>query len=145
MIDKSGSLPSNIKRKPWLIDQLPWVGRGTSTALYPNVWLSAQTYDDLVGAYPDPYNVALLLHEQEHITRMKQMRPIRWVLRYMTSNRFRFEEELAALHPQFAYIKHEGLDFNMEHRARVLSGWLYFWPVGNEEALRRLNQLWDKV
>jgi hypothetical protein len=70
---------------------------------------------------------------------------MRWMLRYTISGEFRFEEELAALLPQFAHIKHKGLDFNMEHRARVLSGWLYFWPVSYEEALKRLNQLWAEV
>lgn len=137
------TLPKSVKRKPWLIDQLPWVGRGTSTALYPYVWLSGKTYDNLTGPHPDPYSVALLLHEQEHIARMKKAGPGRWIFRYLASGSFRFEEEVAAIRPQYGYLKREKLDAHMEFRAKRLSGWLYFWPVSYNQALKRLKRLWE--
>ncbi len=145
MITRAHSLPSNVKRKPQFIEALPWIGKGKSTALYPNIWMCASEYDDLLSPSPNPYNIALLVHEQEHIKRMKQAGPIKWIAKYIVNNSFRFNEELAALRPQFAVLKKHGLDPYLQYRAKRLSGWLYFWPVSIDEALIRLKELWNET
>lgn len=135
----------NLKQKNALIEALPWIGRGTCTAIYPNVYLTKAVYLDIQQDNPDPYNVSRIIHEQEHITRMKQHGVAKWYLRYLLSRKFRFEEELAAITPQLAFIKHPRLTFNLERTARSLSGWLYLWATNYDHALKRLIAIWKEA
>ena len=133
----------NVRCKGHLVGCLPWIGRGAATALYPNIYLPKTVYNDIFSDSPDPYNIALVLHEQEHISRIRQVGVLRWYVRYLLSRHFRFEEELVAIEPQIAYLKHAGLSFDFERKARQLSSWLYLWAVSYEEAAGRLRELRD--
>lgn len=135
----------NVKRKPWFIELLPWIGRGTCTALYPNVWLPKNVYLDVFSYKPNPYYIATLIHEQEHINRARKLGPFWFNFLYVFSGQFRFEEEMAAIRPQMIYLKSRGLNFDIESRAKYLSGWLYLWPVPYRKAYDRLKELWDEV
>lgn len=136
---------ARLKKKSWVVDQLPWIGRGTCQAVYPNIYLSRKVYDSIISDSPDPYAVSVVLHEQEHLARMKQYGVLKWGLRYLVSPRFRFEEEVAATRPQFAHIKSLGLMLNIERKAKNLSGWLYLWPTSYPNAMKRLKKLWQSV
>jgi hypothetical protein len=136
---------SNVRKKPRFIESLPWIGKNTATALYPNVWLPRKVFEDLQSDNPDPFSVALVLHEQEHIKRMKGYGVVNWCWHYLTSRKFRFDEEIKATEPQFAHIKAAGLTFNIARKAKVLSGWLYFWPLRYDVTLERLNTLWESA
>ncbi len=136
---------SNARKKPYLIELLPWIGRGTSTAIYPYVFLSRKVYEDIVSANPDPYSVSSLLHEQEHLERARKYGVLMWYASYLFNKDFRFKEELAALEPQLRYVKSQGLTFNLERKARSLSGWLYFRPVSFDKALVEVQGLWHRV
>lgn len=135
----------NVRKKPYLIDKLPWVGRGACTAIYPYVWLSRQAYDNLNQAIPDPYSVAVVLHEQAHLNRMKEVGVINFYFRYVCIPGFRFNEELEATKPQFAYLKRQSLAYNFEQKARQLSGWLYLRSTSYERALSSIEDLWDRA
>jgi hypothetical protein len=135
----------NLKKKNRFVELLPFVGSKTGSAFYPNVYVPKTIYADLHSNNPSPYSLALVIHEQEHIKRMKNEGVLRFYAKYLFSGKFRFEEELAATKPQFAFIKSKGLIFDLERKARFLSGWLYLWPLKYEEALKRLNTIWDTV
>jgi len=139
------ALRTHIRKKPWLVELLPFIGRGTSTALYPHVYVSSAVFADIFSDNPDPYHVCVLLHEEEHIARMRALGVARWYLYYLASPRFRIEEELAATKPQLAYIKQLGLTFNLERNARALASWLYLWAIPYADAMQRLQTLWDKA
>lgn len=136
---------TNVRQKSWLIEWLPGIGQNTATAIYPYVYLPRSIYKDVHDTHPSPYNIALVLHEQEHITRAKNYGVMRWYLRYIFSPRFRFEEELAAYVPQMAYLKRQDLAFDVKRKAKGLSSWLYGRPVGYDEVFRRVNQLWESM
>lgn len=133
----------NVRKKSVVFKLLPWLNNNTATAIYPNVYVPKRIYEDIQKKSPDPYNVALVLHEQEHIKRAKAKGVFRFYCKYLWSREFRFEEELAATVPQFRYIKSHKLQNHLEYRARFLSGWIYFWPVSYEKALRKLQAIWD--
>jgi len=135
----------HVKPKPKLIEPLPWLGRRTATTLYPNIYVPRSVYHDLRTANPDVYNIALVLHEQEHWQHIKRDGTLPHYWRYITSRRFRFEEELAAIAPQCRYLKRHGAEPMFDRRARLLSGWLYLWAVDYETALLRLQKIWDEV
>jgi len=135
----------NIRKKSKLVELLPWIGGGTSTTIYPNIYLSSPVYNSVYSDKPDPYMISTLIHEQEHIVRIRKMGPAKWYMKYFLSRKFRLDEELAATKPQLAYIKSLGLTFNLERKARALSGVLYLWAASYKDVLAKLIQIWDNV
>lgn len=72
----------NVRKKAWLIDLLPGLGRTTSTALVPLVWLSSDVYRRAPATHPDPYALSIVVHEQEHLRRTYRMGIIRFYIEY---------------------------------------------------------------
>lgn len=66
-------LQSNVKIKkfPWTI--IPLLSTHTAHAIYPNIYLPKQVYEDLLSDDPKQKNVSVLIHEQTHIKRQKEM------------------------------------------------------------------------
>jgi hypothetical protein len=76
---------------------------------------------------------------------MKDQGILRFYIKYLSVPSFRFNEELEATKPQFAYLKELGLAYNLERKAKHLSGWLYFRSTSYSTALTASKELWDKV
>ena len=133
----------NVRRKPILIDIIPGVGRDTSSAVYPYVFLGRSVYADAFSTNPSRYTVGLILHEQEHLKRIKRYGVVKWYLHYLFSPKFRLTEELEAYAIQFAYLKHAGLTINIEKIAHFMSSWLYLWVGNYKDMFKRLNELWE--
>jgi hypothetical protein len=137
-------LPSNAKKKGFVWKFLyPISPKQMSSAIYPNVYLAPHIWDGLHKNPPDHLSVAVLLHEQEHIKRQKKMGWIKWGLRYTFDEKFRLEEELAAVVPMMKYMKENNQTMDLPKMARNLSGYIYLWCVSYDEALRRLREMWD--
>lgn len=134
-------LDKNIKPKTEFWKLVPFLANKTAHGICPNVYLPQSIYDDLKSNTPNPYNVALLLHEQEHIKRQKEQGIANWLLKYIFSPKFRFNEELLADIPKIKYLKSKNLEFDLEKRAKQLSSWIYLWPVSYEEARKRLIKI----
>ena len=133
----------NVRRKPILIDIFPGIGRNTGTAVYPYVYLSRSLYRDAMSGNPNPYTIGLILHEHEHLARIKRAGVINWYVRYFLSPKFRLNEELKATVPQFAHIKRSGLTISFEKRARLLSGWMYLWAGNYKATVTKLARIWE--
>jgi len=136
-------LPPNVKIKPRLWEFLPWLSKYTAQAIYPNIYFSKEAYKKLVSG--DPVYIAALIHEQEHIKRQKGEGWLKWVFKYIFSGKFRFNEEIAAIKPSMKYLKKKKIGFDIEKKAKILSGWLYFWPVSYEIAERGLKRVWRGI
>lgn len=128
--------PKNIKIKP------TWLGKNTALAIYPNVYLPQGIYKKLL--IDDPICYSFLLHEQEHIKRQKELGIIKWLLKYIFSQKFRFEEEMLADVQRIKYLNSKGVKFDINKRAKELSGWIYLWCVSSEEVMIRLRNLIPK-
>lgn len=136
---------ANVRPKPRWLDFLPVVGRGTCHAIYPYIYVSRPIYRNISGTSPDAYAIALLLHEQEHIKRMQKYSVLKWYVQYFCSRAFRLNEELAATEIQLQHIRHEGLTFDLQRRARQLSGSMYLWAGSYKNTLARLQHMWDTL
>lgn len=134
-------LNKNIKPKVGLWKLIPFFANKTAHGIYPNVYLPEHIFNDLKSNNPNPYNVALLLHEQEHVKRQKEYGIVFWLLKYIFIPKFRFEEELQADIPKIKYLKSKRLEFDLEKRAKQLSGWIYIWPVSYKDAKEKLDKL----
>ena len=126
-------LPKNIKIKP------NWLGKNTVQAIFPNIYFSKWAYKKLASG--DKLFIAALIHEQEHFKRQKEFGVIYWILKYVFSPKFRFEEELQADISRINYLKSKGIALDTERRAKELSSWIYLWCVPYGEAKKRLGSL----
>lgn len=134
-------LNKNIKPKTRLWKLVPFLANKTAHGIYPNVYLPKSVYNNLKSNTPNPYNVALLLHEQEHVKRQKEQGLMTWLLKYIFSPKFRFNEELQADIPKIKYLKSKKIEFDLEKRARQLSSWIYLWPFSYKETKEKLIKL----
>lgn len=132
-------LNKNVKLKVGLWKLIPFLAEKTAHGIYPNVYLPQSIYNNLKSNIPNPYNVALLLHEQEHVRRQKEQGTVNWLLKYIFSAKFRFNEELLADIPKIKYLKSKNLEFDLEKRAKQLSSWIYLWQVNYKEAKAKLQ------
>lgn len=137
-------LSNNIKPKNGIWKLIPYLANKTGHGIYPNVYLPIHIYKDLKSENPNPWNIGLLLHEQEHIKRQKSEGPVKWILKYIFIPKFRFEEEIIADIPMINYLKSKKLEFDIDRRAKQLSGWLYLWPVSYQTAREKLTNIFKK-
>ncbi len=132
-------LPGNVHRMPHFLGKYY---RGQ--AVVNQIFLREDIYDDLQKDNPIPENVGILLHEQEHIKRIKMHGWLKFGLMYLFSGRFRFEEELAANKPRMKYLKSVGAEYDIDHSAKALSDPFYLWCVKEDVARERLRDMWNQ-
>lgn len=137
-------LPLNVRVKQHLWNIFPFT-KYTANAIYPNIYVSKDVYENLNSKKPSPRYVAVLEHEQTHIERQRKMGWIKWGLKYALSYDFRFNEELEAIKAAMKYLKEMKSNFDTEKRAKFLSGWLYLWCVSYEKAKEELDRAWKEA
>jgi len=119
-------LAVNVKVKTGILEMVPWISNNTAQAIYPNIYLPKKVFENLKSLKPNPKYIDVLLHEEAHIKRQREMGLLRWGMKYVFSPRFRFNEEIFAIKAQ--------KNVNVEKSARQLSSWVYLWMVSYEEA-----------
>ena len=117
----------------------------TAQGIYPYILVPRHIYEDLSSPAPNPYYLALIVHEQTHLDRQSRHGWIKWMVSYAFSATFRFREEIEAIRAQMRYLKRQGLRFPIESTAKLLSGWLYLKPVSYDTALKELHLAWEEA
>jgi hypothetical protein len=140
-IKATPALPRLLKR----ISFLDTLITRTAQGIYPFILVPRHMFEDLQSARPNPYFLALIMHEQTHLDRQSQAGFVKWMAFYAFSPRFRFGEELEAIAAQMKYLKSRGLSFPIEGTAELLSSWLYLKPVNYETALQELKRTWEEA
>ena len=136
-------LPPYVKSKKY-IDFLPVLGKSTANAIYPFIFLPEKIFKDLKGANPNPRNKALLRHEETHRKRQVRQGIFKFWIKYLLNPKFRFNEELMADIEYMKVIKNNNLKFNIEKRAKQLSGHLYLWSTNYKKAKNKLEEAWNR-
>ena len=137
-------LPKNVRLKKGLWNLFPFLNF-TGQAIYPNIYLSKNVYENLKTNKPEPHYFAALKHEQTHIERATKKGWIIWNLKYIISPTFRFNEELEAIKSSMRYLKENNITFNTDKRAKHLSSYLYLWCVSYKKAKEKLDEIWNKI
>ncbi len=127
-------IPSYVILKPRLFNVIPWLSNDTANAIYPFIFLPRAIYNNLQSPHPNQQYVALLIHEEIHRKRQKEIGWVIFNIKYLTSPKFRFNEELLAIKEAIKYLKKHSIPFDFEKNAQSLSGWLYFWPISKYDA-----------
>ena len=134
-------LSSYVKPKTGLWKILPKIiSNKTAQCIYPFIFLPEDVYKDLISKTPKPKSIAIFLHEKVHLERQKRKGILLWIILYIISPKFRFNEELLAFKQQIKYLKKLNLTLDLELRAQRLSSWLYLWCVSYEKALLELQK-----
>ena len=110
-----------VKKKPKIWEFIPWLSSYTAQAIYPNIFVSKEVYEDLSRSKPNHKFVAVLEHEKKHIERQKELGFIKFGIGYLFSTKFRFQEEFLAIKEGMKYLKKNKLTFDTDKSARYLS------------------------
>ena len=134
-----------VRKKPKIWEFIPWLSSYTAQAIYPNIFVSNEVYEDLQKPKPNPRFIAALEHEKKHIERQKELGFVKFGINYFFSPKFRFQEELLATKEEMKYLKKNKLTFDTDRSAKFLSSWLYFWMVPYKKAKKELTKAWEKI
>ena len=107
------------------------IGDRIALAIYPNIYLPRKVFENLKKEKPNPKYLDILRHEEMHIKEQKKMGTLKWLIKYIFSPKFRFNEEIIAIKAQ--------KKFDLEKSAKVLSGRTYLWMASYEEVKEKLS------
>lgn len=138
-------LAKNVRPQPDFWRYLPFLSRHFGTTIVSTIYLKPAVYNDLLSENPGLENIGHLIHEQAHVKHAKQLGYLQFALRYLLSGKFRFFEELEASKEQWKYLKSHGITPDLDRKARILSSWIYFWPVSYEFAKKEIEKTWAKL
>lgn len=137
-------LKPHIKKQPNYWKYIPWLKRCQGLTVVTNIYLQPDIYSDLQSQNPKPENIAVLVHEETHVKRIKEQGAILFGLKYLFNGQYRFNEELIATKASFTVLKKYKIKVNLLKKAWVLSNWLYLWPVNYSYALKEIKKAWKE-
>jgi len=134
-----------VRKKPKIWEFIPWLSSYTAQAIYPNIFVSKEVYEDLGMPRPNHRFLAVLEHEKKHIERQKELGFIKFGIYYLFFPKFRFQEELLAIREGMKYLKKNKLTFDTDKSAKYLSSWLYLWMTPYYKAKEELDKVWHEI
>jgi hypothetical protein len=141
-----------IFRYPLFLNIIPLLDTSIAHALYPFIYLPNDLYDRLLKSGEDDADVfAVILHEREHLLRMKNAKPyfvgsILFIFRYILGDKkFILAEELAAIEVEMRYRKSRQILYDIERKASQFSGALYDHLLSHDEAIEVLKKKWSET
>ncbi len=136
-----------VKPKPWFFTFIPKLNTYTANSIYPYIFLPKDIYINLSTDNPNPYYVALLIHEETHYVRQKHIGVFIFTLKYLFDSKFRKKEELLAVKEAIKYLKKQGISFNFNEHERNLSNYLYLYPISKyyKYDKEKLQKVWSEV
>lgn len=114
-------LANYVKPKPWYFMFIPMLNKYVANSLYPFIFMPKDIYINLRSSNPNLHHIALLIHEEAHRKRQKQMGWLPFGVKYLLDPKFRFNEEL------------------------LNSGWLCLYPVSKYSTEKELKKVWSKA
>jgi len=133
-------LPNNVNSEPFWWKLFPQAnGRTIANTIY----LKKEIFKDLQAVEPKTENLAILIHEQTHVSRINKTGLLKYSFLYLFSREFRFSEELEASKKAFIILKKNKLKVDLDRKARVLSSWKYLWSVNYQFGKKELEKAWE--
>ena len=118
-------------------------------AIAPYMYVPDEGYESLRSDTPDPTDIQVYTHEKKHIQRQEVFGlPVGvyvWWGLYLSSAKFRVNEELHAVRAEMEYCIEAGLRFDIVFHAKSLSGDLYWNCISYQEASRKLQDIWNDI
>lgn len=135
-----------IKPTPKLFRFLPLLLKPVAYTIYPFIFLPREIFINLQSNHPNPKFIALLIHEEFHRERQKQLGVLSFALQYFFSPRFRSQEELAGVTAALKYLKTKNIPFfNIEKISFLDPEYLFLWPVSKAYGLDKIRKLYHSL
>ncbi len=138
-------LPWYVVPKTALFDWIPLLGKSTANSIGPFIFIPTKIYIDLKSENPNPKHIALLIHEETHRKRQKQIGFLKFGMKYLFNSNFRFQEELIAVKEAMKYLKKNKIKFDFDKNSKFLSSYVYLWPVSKKYAEKELKRVWNEL
>ena len=132
----------SVIKKPWYWSLSPVHRKCGGAISFGKIVLRKDFFSDYATGNPSPITIGLLIHETEHLKRQKLIGFWRYVIQYNLSPRFRINEEFEADKARIRYLKKNGVEWDLDARARMLSSYQYWWAISYKEAKRILEKMW---
>jgi hypothetical protein len=129
-------IPSWFGKAPLLSDDI-------AQAIYPNIYLPQEQYDEFTSEEMSLWLESVLIYEKAHLKRQEKMHPLVLGIRYTFWKEFRLNEELLAIKEQMEFLKWRGGDYPIEEKVKQFSGKTYGHMTTEEEAREILTHLWQ--
>lgn len=137
-------LANYIQPKYFWLKFIPLLSNNIANSIYPFIFLPKEVFDNLKTNRPNPYYIALLIHEEKHRERQKQKLFSFWI-KYLLSSSFRFAEELIAVKTGIKYLKENNIPFYFNDKNKKELKCLYFWPISRYYNMENLKKLWNET
>ncbi len=134
-----------VKKIPRWWRFVPFFSVDVAATVYPFMYFPESIFIDLHKADPDKANIGILLHEQVHLDRQIKHGVCWWNIKYIFSKEFRLAEELEAIKVQMAYMKENGLVYDIDRKAKQFNSSLYLWVLPEDKSKPILTELWNSL
>ncbi len=135
MLERSSE--SSINRIPWpILQPLGFTVGG-------KIYLRTSLYKDYISGNPKPQTLAIITHEQTHITRLGKS--IKIYFKFWSDPAFRLQEEFEAISEEMKILKKYRADFKVDERAKDLASFAYLWCTNYDNAKKELEKIWDSI
>lgn len=122
---------TTIKRKSWILRQLTtptqWI------TIHPNIYAADEYFRDPESSRWIP----LILHEEEHLLRQKELGLFVWLARYATDKEFRLDEEARGIAVEVANSAPSMRRAVIRFYSQALAGELYRQTAPDPETAER--------
>ena len=123
------------------VRKIPWPKiQPLGFAFMEGIYLRDSHWEDFLTGNPNPKTLSILSHEHTHTERMGKS--VKTHVVFWLKRDFRFNEELVSIRNEMEVLKEHGEDFDIDERARNLSGLVYLWCTNYDTAYRELEKIW---
>jgi len=121
------------------------IGNATAQSIYPFILIPDKIFQNLKSKSPNPNYISVLIHEETHRRRQKEIGALNFFLKYIFDSKFRLEEELIATKAAMEYLKSKGINYDFEKNAKFLSGHIYGRMISQKKAEGKLREIWEEI
>lgn len=138
-------LAKHIKQKPRYFKFIPGLNTNVANTIYPFIFLPKEVYQGLLSDSVDPRYAALLVHEEHHYKKQKEMGLLVFGIKYLFSEHFRDNEEIAAVKEALKYLKNRNQPLIFADDSLTNPHNLFLYPVSKRHSLETIKVWWDEV
>lgn len=137
----------NIKIRPipFFLRIVPIAKKKLVFAIAPYIFLPDQQYAEYLSGGMSAQTRGTIAHETVHIKREREQGVLWYGIKYLFLRKFRFQEEVIAITEQMRVWKQHNIVFDVDARAKLLSGPVYVYCVPYSIAKQVLQDIWNKL
>jgi hypothetical protein len=139
------NIPSYIKPKPLIFKVILFLRYNVANCIYPFIFTPRAIYNNLVSENQNPYYLALIIHEEVHYKKQKELGILIFGLKYIFSKEFRLKEELNAIKASIKYLKSNNILLDLEKVDLSSSDYLFLWPISKYYKIEDIKKFYQEI